>query len=237
MDVVSLALDKREVTGKAVKHLRKAGIVPVVLHDHGKESVVAQVEYQAAHKAYTTAGRHHPVEITADGKKYTTLIKSVTFNPKYNSMTHIVFNAVKANEKVTAEVPIRPHYAEGNEASPAERASLIVLTNLEAVQIKALPRDLPDALEYDAEKLVEVGDHVTVADLIVPVGVEIETEPEHAVATVYEPSALQAANDSAGGTAEEEDAAETEAESEDVGDTNEQAEKENNSQGHESEKQ
>ncbi|HMH31239.1 MAG TPA: hypothetical protein VK534_02065, partial [Methylomirabilota bacterium] len=35
-------------------------------------------------------------------------------------------------------------------------------------------------------------------------GVEIETEDTHAVATVYEPSALAAANDAAGGDAEEE---------------------------------
>ena len=82
---------------------------------------------------------------------------------------------------------------------PAERASLIVLTNLESVEVKALPKDLPDVLEYDAEKLVEIGDHVTVADLIIPAGVELETPLEHAVATVYEPSALQAANDAGGG--------------------------------------
>lgn len=205
MDVVSLALEPREVKGKAVKRLRKQGIVPVVIHDHGKDSVVAQVEYQAAAKAYQAAGKHHPVEISAAGKKYTTIIRSVTFDPKYNSLTHIVFNAVKANEKVEADIPVRPRYDEGNDSSPAERNSLIVLTNLETVQVKAFPKDLPDALEYDAEKLVEVGDHVTVADLIIPAGVEIVTEPEHAVATVYEPSALQAANDSAGGTAEETD--------------------------------
>src|SRR6185312_11614552 len=69
-----------------------------------------------------------------------------------------------------------------------------------------------DFLEYDAEKLVEVGDHVTVADLNVPVGVEIVTEPEHAVAAVFEPAALAAANDAAGGDADVSDASETEAE-------------------------
>ncbi len=214
MDSVSLALEPRVIKGKAVKNLRKGGVVPAVIHDHGKTSVIVQVEYQTVYKAYLAAGRHHPVELTADGKKYTALIKSITFDPKYNSITHVVFNAVKANEKVEAEIPVHPRYSEGNESTPAERASLIVLTNLEMVQVKALPKDLPDALEYDAEKLVEVGDHVTVADLIVPAGVEVETASEHAVATVYEPSALQAANDSAGGTATDEDAEEVASEHE-----------------------
>jgi large subunit ribosomal protein L25 len=220
--------------------------VPAVIHDHGKESAVVQVEYQAIYKAYLAAGRHHPVELSAAGKKYTALIKSISFDPKYNSITHVVFNAVKANEKVEAEIPIHPHYDEGNESTPAERASLIVLTNLEMVQVKAFPKDLPDAIEYDAEKLVEVGDHVTVADLIVPAGVEIETAAEHAVATVYEPSALQAANDSVGGAADEEDVEAVESEHESSAEEGTQKdeirpggkeEKEDKSQGHNPEKQ
>lgn len=212
MDAVLLALEPREVTGKKVKRLRKEGLVPAVIHDHGKDSVNVQADYQAAHQAYLAAGKHHPVEIAANGKKYTALIKSVTFDPKYNSLTHIVFNAVKANEKVEAEIPVHPRYAEGNDVSPAERASLIVLTNLETVQVKALPKDLPDVFEYDGEKLAEVGDHITVADLIIPEGVELETPLEQTLATVYEPSALQAANDAVGGDADEADAETVESE-------------------------
>ncbi|HEY1835480.1 MAG TPA: 50S ribosomal protein L25 [Candidatus Saccharimonadales bacterium] len=245
MDSVTVELEPREVTGKAVKHLRKQGLVPAVIHDHGKASVNVQVEYQVANQAYLAAGKHHPVEISAHGKKYTALIKSVTRDPKYNSLTHIVFNAIKANEKTEAEIPVRPRYAEGNDSSPAERASLIVLTNLETVQVKALPKDLPDALEYDGEKLIEVGDHVTVADLIIPAGVEVETLADHAVATVYEPSALQAANDATGGDADEEDAetVESEHESSAEPDTQEDEQRpggkkefEDKSQGHNPEK-
>ncbi|MGH7192414.1 MAG: hypothetical protein ACREJM_02650, partial [Candidatus Saccharimonadales bacterium] len=43
----------------------------------------------------------------------------------------------------------------------------------------------------------------TIADLVIPEGVELQTETGHTIATVYEPSALAAANDAAGGTAEE----------------------------------
>jgi large subunit ribosomal protein L25 len=160
-----------------------------------------QAEYQALNKAYRQAGKHHPVEVSANGKKYTTIIKSVTFDPRYNAMTHIVFGAIKANEKVDAEIPVHPVYDEGNESSPAERTGLIVLAQTTSVAVKALPNDLPDALTYDGEKLVNVGDQVSVADLKVPSGVELEVEPEHVIATVFEPSALAAANDDAGGDA------------------------------------
>lgn len=246
MDSITVVLEPREVTGKKVKQLRKQGIVPAVIHDHGKESVVVQVEYQAANKAFMTAGKHHPVQISAHGKKYTALIRNVTRDPKYNSITHIVFNAIKANEKVAAEIPIHAKFDEGNEVSPAERSGLVVLVNLEAVQVKALPKDLPDNLLYNGEKLVEVGDSITVADLEIPSGVEVETAADHAVATVWEPSALQAKNDALAGDAEAEDAATVESEHESNAEEGTQGaelrpggkeEKEDKSQGHNPEKQ
>jgi large subunit ribosomal protein L25 len=217
-DQITLDLQKREVLGKAVKHLRRDGQVPGVIHDHGRPSIHVQADYQAAFKVYQQAGRHTPVAVTADGKKYTAIIKRVTFDPKKNSLLHIVFGAVDANEKVDAEVPVRAVFAEGNESTPAERAGLIVLEQLTEVEVQALPKDLPSELTYDGEKLVEIGDQMTVADLQVPAGVTVTTEPEHVLATVFEPSALQAANDEAGGAAEAEDAAETEAEHGDAAD-------------------
>lgn len=201
-ETISLTLEIRETTGKQVKNLRRDGLVPAVIHDHGKDSIIVAGEYLPMVKTYRQAGKHHPVALTAGGKQYTALIKKADFDPRKNQLTHVVFNAVKANQKVEAEVPIRARYDEGNESSPAERNGLIVLHNLESVEVSGLPKDLPDALEFDAEKLAEVGDHLTVADLIVPKGIEVKTEATQQIASVFEPSALAAANDAAGGDAE-----------------------------------
>lgn len=204
MEDVVITLDKREVTGKAVKQLRKDGLVPAVIHDHGKESVHVQGNYLELSKALQKAGKHHPVNLVAGGKKYIALIKTADFDPRKHQLRHVVFNAVNANQTVDAEVPVRVKYAEGQESTPAERASLIVLNQLETVEVEAKPDKLPEVLEFDGEKLVAAGDSVTVADLIVPEGVVVKTDPGHPLATVFEPSALQAANDAAGGDAEEE---------------------------------
>jgi large subunit ribosomal protein L25 len=83
----------------------------------------------------------------------------------------------------------------------------MVLSTAESTIVEALANKLPDVLYYDAEKLVEVGDHVTIADLIVPEGVEVKAEATQGIASVFEPSAVAAANDAAGGDAEEDDAA------------------------------
>ena len=212
-DSISLALEARTVTGKAVKHLRSSGQVPAVIHDHGKPSLHVQGDAVAMLKVWRQAGKHHAVELKTGGQSFVVLIKDAEFDPRRHQLMHIVFNAVDKDQKVDAEIPIRPHYDEGNESSPAERTGLIVLSQLETVQVKAIATKLPDFFEYDAEKLVDIGDHVTVADLTIPEGVELETELEHTIATVYEPSALAAANDAAGGDAEEpeEEAAEGEA--------------------------
>jgi large subunit ribosomal protein L25 len=211
-DSITLTLEPREITGKTVKHLRRDGQVPAVIHDHGKPSIVVQADAAALLKVWRQAGKHHPIELKAGDQSYVALIKEAEFDPKKHLLRHVVFNAVDKNQKVEAEIPVRPRYAEGNELSPAERNNLIVLAQLETVQVKAIADRLPDFLEYDAEKLVEIGDHVTVADLTAPEGVEIETEAEHAIATVYEPSALAAANEATAGDAEPEDAEDVESE-------------------------
>ncbi len=224
-DSISLLLDKREITGKAVKHLRAAGTVPAVIHDHGKPSLHVQGDAIAMLKVWRTAGKHHPVELKTGDLSFTALIKDAEFDPRKHLLKHIVFNAVNKNQKVEAEIPLRPHYDEGNESSPAERTGYIVLAQLETVQVRAISSKLPDFLEYDAEKLVEIGDHATVADLIIPEGVELITEADHSIATVYEPSALAAANDAAGGDAEPEDAVDAEAEAEDAAEAEESGQK------------
>lgn len=213
-DTISLTLEKREVTGKAVKQLRQDGTIPAVIHDHGKDSVVVQGDAVQMLKVWKAAGKHHPVNLKTEGKSYTALIKTAEFDPRKHLLTHVVFNAVNANEKVEAEIPIHAKYDEGNDSSPAERNSLIVLSQLETVAVESVPSKLPDALYYNGETLVEVGDSITVADIIAPADVIIKTEGTHTVATVFEPSALAAANDAAGGDAEPEDAESVESETE-----------------------
>jgi large subunit ribosomal protein L25 len=246
MDKITLELAKREVVGKGVKQLRRDGLVPAVIHDHGKESIVVSGQYVDMVKVYRAAGKHHPVALKADGKNFTALIKKAEFDPRKNTLTHVVFGAVKANETVTAEIPVHIVFDEGNDATPAERAGLVVLHQLETVEVEAKPNDLPDVLEFNGEKLVAVGDQATVAELKAPSGVTIKADPTHVLATVFEPSALAAANDAVGGDADEEDQGDVPADHESGAEEGTQEgeirpggkkENEDKSQGHNPEKQ
>lgn len=181
---IALAVEERTVEGKAVKHLRKEGMVPAVIHNHGGESRIVMVPYTTMFKVYKEAGKHHPLAITYGKETYTAMIKDVDFEPKKHMLRHVVFNAIKLDEKVETEVPLT---LEGD--IPAEKAGLMVIHQLDHVVIEALPRDLIDELKVDTSTLVEIGDKIFVSDIVVPGGVTILTEAEHPIATVEETKA------------------------------------------------
>lgn len=206
---INIKLEERKLLGKQVKSLRREGKVPAVIHDHGKPSIHTMGDYLDIYRAYRQAGRHHIVSLKVGDKTYPAIIKDAQFEPRKHQLSHVVFGAVKADEKVVTEIPIRL-----SEDIPAEKASLIVINQLETIEVEALPKDLPEEFLVDASSLAAVGDKLTVADVQPPAGVTILTEPEHSIATVYEPSALQAANDALAGEAEAEEASEVAAEHE-----------------------
>lgn len=205
---ISLTLEDRTVLRKRLAGMRKDGFVPAVIHDHGKESIHVMAEFMTLSKVYQQAGKHHPVDLTINGKKHLALIKDVDFEPAKHRLRHVVFQAIKQNEEVEAEVPVV--FLEDAEI-PAEKASLMVLKQLDHVQVKALPRDLPDQLVVDPSKLAEVGDHLSVVDLTAPKGVTILNEEDQQIAIVEMPKD-QIAEANAAAEALAEDAAKPDAE-------------------------
>lgn len=212
MNDITLKLDKRDVTGKKVTTLRKDGLVPGTVYGGSSEPINTQSEAVATAKVASAAGKHTPVHLTIDGKKKLAIIKSIDRDPVKHHVRHIAFHAVKQNDVITTEVPI---HLIGLGESEAEKAGLIVLQALEQIEIKAKPADLPEALELSIAGLATDEDKLTLADIALPEGVEyadIEQDLELVVANVYEPSALQAANDAAGGDAVDDDPQAVEAE-------------------------
>ena len=181
---ISLQLEKRTIVGKGLNAMRRSGVVPGTVYERGKESVSVSAPYSVLSKVFADAGKNHPVHLEIGTDKRLAMIKDVDFDPVKNTITHVAFHAVKQNEKVEAEVPV-----ELNDNTPAERANLMIIRSIDHVEVEALPANLPEAFVLDAEKLVEVGDKITVADLIVPQGVEIMTDPETVLAVVEEPRA------------------------------------------------
>lgn len=213
-DTIGVELHKRDAIGKGLGKLRSQGQVPAVVHNHGKESLHVAGDFLKLVKVYERAGKHNPVELKIDGKQHLALIKDVDFDPRKHQLRHVVFQSIKQNEKTTAEIPV---VLVGEEV-PAEKKSLLVLTQLDVVQVEALPRDLPSELTVDATKLEEVGDRLVVSDIQAPNGVTILTEPEVSLAVVEMPKdQIAEADAAAAALAEDQGSVEVESASADEG--------------------
>jgi large subunit ribosomal protein L25 len=199
-------LEVRQVLGKGLGQLRASGEVPAVIHNHGQESIHVMGTATQLLSVYRAAGKHHPLNLEVGDAKFLALIKDAQFDPVKRRLQHIVFQAIRQDEKVEAEVPIR---LEGE--VPAEKVGLMVLHQLDSVEIEALPSDLPDELVVSVEGLIELHDKITVADLIVPAGVTVITDGEHPIATVAESRAMAAEEAEVEAAAEGEEGAEGEA--------------------------
>jgi ribosomal protein L25 (general stress protein Ctc) len=96
---ITVELQKRETIGKGLNKLRTEGTVPAVIHDHGKPSVHVMGDFRDFTKVYSVAGKHHAVQLKLDNKDHLAIIKHVDFDPKKHQIRHIVFQAIKQNEK------------------------------------------------------------------------------------------------------------------------------------------
>jgi large subunit ribosomal protein L25 len=224
-DKIQLKLDERTVTGKKVAALRRDGFVPGTIYGQGFEAINVMAPANLFEKVFKDAGKHHPVYLTIGDKKKIAMIKDADVDPVKRRLRHVSFHAVKQNEKVEADVPVK---LVGEGESEAEKAGLVVLQQLETMKVHARPMDLPDALEVSIVHLTEPHQQILVNEIKLPDGVELddaENVQELVIATVYEPSALQAANEAAAGGAEPESEGEevAEVESEHGGDTDQEA--------------
>jgi len=206
MSNISLKLDARTVTGKKVATLRKNGIVPSVVYGGDSEPISTQSAVVETTKVAHTAGLHSPIDLTVNGKKVLAIIKSIDMDPVKHVLRHVAFHTIKQNEKIVTQVPI---ILIGLGESAAERAGLVVLQAIEHLEVRALPADLPESIEMSIIDLATDEDKLTVGDIKLPSGVEFadhEQDMDLVIANVYEPSALQAANEASGGDAEPEEA-------------------------------
>jgi large subunit ribosomal protein L25 len=208
MQNMSLKLETRTATGKKVLKLRESGQVPSVVYGGDTDPISTQSSAVETLKVIKAAGKHSPVDLMIDGKKKLAIIKSIEMDPRKHLLMHVAFHTIKQNEKIVTEVPV---ILVGLGESVAERAGLVILQAIEHIEIRALPVDLPESVEMSVVDLATTDDKLTIEDIKLPSGVEFadhEQDIELVIANVYEPGALQAANDAVGGEAEPEEAGE-----------------------------
>ncbi|MBQ3441500.1 50S ribosomal protein L25 [Candidatus Saccharibacteria bacterium] len=191
----SLALKKREITGKKLKNLRADGMIPSVVYGDG-EPILTASEYVASEKVLNEAGYHSPIDLDIDGKKQLAIVKDVQLDPVTRKIVNVEFHAVSADAAVEATTPIVIINFEASEASKIYHFAMTQA--LEEIDVKAKPADLPKELTVDASGLKEVDDKLVLSDIVLPAGVEFadkEMSSDQVVASLYDPAAEAAARE------------------------------------------
>ena len=177
MEKVIIPAEKRDVVGKKVKALRRAGQLPAVIYGYGIDPISIVLDAHSASRILAKASSSTLVTIELAGKQYPTLVREKQLDFIRNSLIHVDFMAVSMTEKITANVGV---HIEGDAPAVKEFGAILV-TNLTELEVECLASDLPERFVVDVSSLAEIGDGVLVRDLEVPTNVEILTDPDEMI--------------------------------------------------------
>lgn len=92
---------------KDAKTLRKEGLIPCVVYGKHLESPISlSCSKNDLIKKYKEAGYSTPLTLEGDKIKELVLIQDIQLDPVTDVLIHADFLAIKADEKVTTEVPL-----------------------------------------------------------------------------------------------------------------------------------
>jgi large subunit ribosomal protein L25 len=177
MQKVVLKADRREVLGKKVGALRRAGKLPGVLYGHRIESTPIMLDAHEATLRLSHLTSSSLVMIDLDGKEYPALVREKQRDYLKNRLLHVDFQVISMTEKVTTTVGI-----ELTGTAPAVKAfNAVIVTVLNELEIECMPGDLPARVVVDISGLAEIGDSIHVRNVVVPDKVKILDDPAETI--------------------------------------------------------
>lgn len=179
--MITLNVELRDVKVNP-KHFRRAGKVPAVYYGPGRVSTAIAVEEASFRKAFAEAGESTIVVLNTPKESIDALIHGVDQDPVTGDPIHVDFYIVAKDRKVEVAVPI-----EYIGDAPVEKQGGVVMKVMREIEVAALPAALPHAIPVDLSVLANIGDHITVADLDLPVGVTAVTPATETVALAEAP--------------------------------------------------
>ncbi|WP_132993245.1 50S ribosomal protein L25/general stress protein Ctc [Gordonia zhaorongruii] len=181
-DTPTLKVTVRTEKGKgASRRARREGLVPAVMYGHATESKHLLLPYLELAAILRNGGLNSVIDLDIDGEKQLVLTKQVDVHPLRNYLEHLDLTVIRRGEKVTVEVPVE---VEGD-AAPGT----LVVQDATYVEIEADALSIPEIIAASVEG-IEAGNMVTAADLELPKGVTLISDPETAIVAVNEaPSA------------------------------------------------
>ncbi len=184
---VKLAAQPRSEVGRAaVKKIKSQGFVPAVIYSHRETPVhLKVVEREISTILAHAAGEHFLVDLDIAGAPagQMAIVQEVQHHPVTQKILHIDFHGVSANEEIESSIPVEPV----GESVGVKSYGGILEQLLRSINIKSLPKDLPEIINVDVSGL-NIGESIHVKDLQLPAGVSATDDGDVTVFLVAEPN-------------------------------------------------
>jgi large subunit ribosomal protein L25 len=165
-----LVAEARTEFGKGgARRTRRAGRIPAVLYGHGQDVVHLSLPAREFAAALRNGGSNVLLTVVLDGREELALTKSVQRDPLTRVHEHVDLLLVRRGERTTVDVPIVIVGEPGVDA--------IANHQLNTVSIEADATNLPETIEVDVTGHT-AGQNITAADLALPAGATLVTDPE-----------------------------------------------------------
>ena len=161
----------REDQGKgASRRLRKEEKVPSIIYGGTKEPLMISLNiHEITHLLEDENTFTSVLDLVVGKSKDSVVIKDIQRHPAKNTVFHVDFLRVDAKHALVTTTPL--HFI-GMEENEAIRLGNMLNQFVVSIEISCLPQDLPHGINVDVTNL-ELGEHLTLTDLILPEGVII----------------------------------------------------------------
>ena len=161
----------REDQGKgASRRLRKEEKVPSIIYGGKKEPQMVTLSiHEITHLLEDENTFTSVLDLVVGESTDSVVLKDIQRHPAKNTITHVDFLRVDAKQTLVTTTPL--HFV-GVEENEALRLGNMLNQFVVSIEISCLPKDLPHGIDVDVSSL-EVGDHLSLTDLVLPEGVVI----------------------------------------------------------------
>jgi large subunit ribosomal protein L25 len=157
-----------------VNRMRAAGKTPGVVYSGGKEAVALEFETKDLfHELIDIQGRNAVITLKIDdGSEKNVLIKEIQTDPLKDSLIHADFLEIDLQKPSHFSVPIiYTGKAKGEDLGGLKQIDKTSLV------LEGKPLDIPDSCSVDT-KALSIGDKIKAADIHLPEGVTLVSDPE-----------------------------------------------------------
>lgn len=177
---VLLKAEIREQTGsKAVRKVRKQGMIPAIVYGHKQEPVTISLD---AHNFLE--GLHHGqrlMDVQIGTKKEKIIVKDLQYDYLGRDIIHVDLMRVDITEMIKVTVPIE---LKGAATAKGTHEGGIIEEHADHLEIECKATDIPESIAV-LVKEIGVGDALHAGNIALPDGVKLVSSPETLLVTCH----------------------------------------------------